>query len=83
MNRITRQTLVGFTAALLLAPLAQVNAAAPPHTVRDVYAPVWVGRPPSDAISGLVRLENGELRHYDYGFDQNANFQFHGLHLIF
>jgi hypothetical protein len=43
--------------------------AGPPRSISEVHAPVWVGRPPSDAISGLVRLENGELRHYDYGFD--------------
>jgi hypothetical protein len=38
-----------------------------PLSIREVNAPVWVGRPPSDAGYGLVRLENGELRHYDYG----------------
>ena len=34
---------------------------------REIYAPVFVGRPPSDAYIGLSRLENGEVRHYDYG----------------
>jgi len=32
-----------------------------------IHAPVFVGRPPSDAYIGLSRLENGEIRHYDYG----------------
>ena len=30
-------------------------------------APRFVGRPPTDAGFGLVRLETGELRHYNYG----------------
>jgi hypothetical protein len=51
--------------------------AEPPRTIRDVYAPVWVGRPPSDAVSGLVRLETGELRHYDYGFDPTPEIHHH------
>lgn len=55
--------------ALLLAPQAALHGTEPPRKIDDVYAPVWVGRPPSDAVSGLVRLENGEIRHYDYGFD--------------
>ena len=75
-RRSMKNRILVFT-AILLAPLAQVNAAAPPHTVRDVYAPVWVGRPPSDAISGLVRLETGELRHYDYGFDPTPTIHHH------
>lgn len=33
----------------------------------EIYAPVFVGRPPSDAYIGLSRLEDGEIRHYDYG----------------
>ena len=55
--------------ALLFAPLAVLLGAETPRKIGDVHAPVWVGRPPSDAVSGLVRLENGEIRHYDYGFD--------------
>jgi len=57
--------------------LGLLRAAEPPHNVRDVFAPVWVGRPPSDAISGLVRLENGEIRHYDYGFDPTPEIHHH------
>jgi len=33
----------------------------------EVYAPVFVGRPPSDAFIGLIRLDDGEIRHYNYG----------------
>ena len=33
----------------------------------DVCAPVFVGRPPSDAYIGLARLDTGEIRHYNYG----------------
>lgn len=32
-----------------------------------VYAPKVVGSPPDNAFVGLVRLENGEIRHYNYG----------------
>lgn len=44
-----------------------------PSTVLEVNAPVWTGRPPCDAICGLVRLPSGEIRHYDYGFDFDPN----------
>jgi hypothetical protein len=66
-----------FIYALLLAPLAALQAAEPPRKIGDVHAPVWVGRPPSDAVSGLVRLENGELRHYDYGIDPTPELRSH------
>lgn len=60
--------------SLLCSPLL-VTAANPalvfpaevPAAITDVHAPVWVGRPPTDAGFGLVRLVNGEIRHYDYG----------------
>ena len=64
-------------AALLLAPGVALWAAEPPTSVREVHAPVVVGRPPSDAVCGLVRLENGELRHYDYGFDPTPDIHHH------
>ena len=32
-----------------------------------VYEPTVVGSPPNNAFVGLVRLENGEIRHYNYG----------------
>jgi len=67
--------------ALLLAPLATLHAAEPPRTLDDIFAPVWVGRPPSDAVCGLVRLENGELRHYDYGLDPTPELRFHPKYL--
>lgn len=34
---------------------------------KDIYAPVIVGVPPSDAYIGLSRMEDGEIRHYNYG----------------
>jgi len=62
--------------ALCFAFAARIDAD-PPRSITEVHAPVWVGRPPSDAISGLVRLENGELRHYDYGFDPTPAIHHH------
>lgn len=35
-------------------------------SVSDIWAPVVVGRPPADACMGLVRLESGEIRYYNY-----------------
>ena len=32
-----------------------------------VYQPTVVGSPPDNAFVGLVRLDNGEIRHYNYG----------------
>ena len=32
-----------------------------------VYQPTVVGSPPNNAFVGLVRLDNGEIRHYNYG----------------
>ena len=32
-----------------------------------VFEPTVVGSPPDNAFVGLVRLENGEIRHYNYG----------------
>ena len=40
----------------------------------DISAPVFVGRPPSDAYIGLSRLTNGEVRHYDYGEQSQVEF---------
>jgi len=34
--------------------------------ISDIYAPVIVGCPPCDGGTALVRLENGEIRHYNY-----------------
>ncbi|MCW5980444.1 MAG: exo-alpha-sialidase [Bryobacteraceae bacterium] len=50
-------------AAAILLGIALVAEAQP----RDAFAPVFVGRPPSDAYIGLTRLPRGELRHYNYG----------------
>ncbi|MHC5310610.1 sialidase family protein [Myroides sp. LJL116] len=32
-----------------------------------IFAPIKVATPPSDAYIGLSQLENGEIRHYNYG----------------
>jgi hypothetical protein len=31
---------------------------------QELYKPTFVGRPPQNAFTGLVRLDNGEIRHY-------------------
>ena len=33
----------------------------------DIFAPIVVGTPPSDAFTGLIRLPDGEIRHYGGG----------------
>ena len=63
--------------AFLLTGLFTAAHAQQPHSIKDLHAPVWVGRPPSDAICGLVRLENGEVRHYDYGYDPTPEIHHH------
>lgn len=40
---------------------------AQPASLDEVYEPVVVGVPPSDAYIGLSLLPDGELRHYNYG----------------
>ena len=37
--------------------------------LEDVFAPVFVGRPPTDAFIGLAKLPNGDIRYYNYGLD--------------
>jgi hypothetical protein len=37
-----------------------------PISLRDIYAPVFVGTPPENAFHGLVQLPDGELRHYGF-----------------
>lgn len=37
-----------------------------PQKLSDVFEPVVVGKPPSNAYVGLVRLDSGEIRHYNY-----------------
>jgi hypothetical protein len=39
----------------------------PDPALGKVFAPTFVARPPSDAYIGLAVLEDGELRHYNYG----------------
>lgn len=64
MNPIARFALLaGFSVCCYVAQ-AQT---APPRTLDEIYAPVKVAEPPSDAYIGLSLLENGEIRHYNYG----------------
>ena len=51
-------------AGLSLTAGAQTPA---PATLNDVWAPVKVATPPSDAYIGLSKLDDGEIRHYNYG----------------
>ena len=37
------------------------------HQSSKVYKPTIVGSPPNNSFVGLVRLDNGEIRHYNYG----------------
>jgi hypothetical protein len=73
LPKSTSQSLALLLASLLCTPVltaanpALVFPAKVPAAITDVQAPVWVGRPPTDAGYGLVRLVNGEIRHYDYG----------------
>lgn len=48
----------------IIALSASVKAIAPDSTT---WAPQVVGTPPSDAYIGLSLLEDGEIRHYNYG----------------
>ncbi len=54
-------------AACLLAALSVQARAEKPQTLADVWAPVQVATPPSDAYIGLSLLPDGEIRHYNYG----------------
>ncbi len=47
--------------------LASFWAGKPPKSVTDIFAPVVVGTPPSDAYIGLSLMDDGEIRHYNYG----------------
>lgn len=63
MHQLTLTSLLLlFTAAV--APAAEAVAAAPDSTI---WVPQVVGTPPSDAYIGLSLLEDGEIRHYNYG----------------
>lgn len=45
----------------------QVVEAQAPSSISDIFAPTVVGVPPSDAYIGLSKMEDGEIRHYNYG----------------
>jgi len=40
------------------------------NDLKNIYEPVIVGIPPANAYIGLLRLENGEIRHYNYGLER-------------
>lgn len=42
-----------------------------PVSLQEIFAPVFVGRPTDNAFNGLVRLPDGELRHF--GFEGSWN----------
>lgn len=52
------------TAVLLLISLVFTTCSS---QLSKVYKPTIVGSPPYNAFIGLVRLDNGEIRHYNYG----------------
>lgn len=64
-----RLSLVGLLAGFALQAGAQP---AVPSTIDDVWAPVQVATPPSDAYIGLSLLDDGEIRHYNYGEQAEA-----------
>lgn len=45
----------------------------PVKSAAEVFAPVIVGRPPCDAYIGLLRMDDGEIRHYNYGGSREGN----------
>lgn len=47
--------------------LFSFQTAFPQHLSEDCLAPTVVGTPPSDAFIGLSLMEDGEIRHYNYG----------------
>lgn len=61
-NSFMKILLLGGVVGCSLCLQAQV-----PKTIEQVYAPIKVATPPSDAYIGLSMLENGEIRHYNYG----------------
>lgn len=59
-----RFSFICMTAGFFLQVQAQLSS---PTTLDSVVAPVRVATQPSDAYIGLSMLENGEIRHYNYG----------------
>lgn len=41
-------------------------------SIDKIYAPVVVGKPPANAASGLVKLNDGEIRNYPFGSDPDG-----------
>ncbi len=46
--------------------LGEITVKPDPDALQEVYAPVVTGRPPVNAFNGLVRLPDGEIRHYGF-----------------
>lgn len=55
------------TFVMCVAIFVCTGLSAQPASLDEVYEPVVVGVPPSDAYIGLSLLPDGELRHYNYG----------------
>ncbi len=47
-----------------------IGAQQSPRSIQDIFEPCIVGVPPSDAYIGLSLMSDGEIRHYNYG-EQN------------
>ena len=62
MKRIGLSCLLAFLTLLIHAQ----------QRIDSVFAPIRVGTPPSDAYIGLSVLEDGEIRHYNYGEQADA-----------
>ena len=43
------------------------RASETPKRPEEVFAPAVVGIPPADAVSGLCKMPDGKIRHYNYG----------------
>ena len=53
--------------SLCLSAASLASAQSVPSSIDSVFAPIKVATPPSDAYIGLSVLEDGEIRHYNYG----------------
>lgn len=48
-------------------PRLNEYATARPKNLDEIYEPVIVTRPPTNAYSGLIQMSDGEIRHYAFG----------------
>ena len=56
-----------FSLFLLAVCAAFACASETPKRPEEVFAPAVVGIPPADAVSGLCKMPDGKIRHYNYG----------------